>query len=424
METTQRKRIAVVGAGVAGIVAAYLLSRKHDVTLFEKNDYIGGHTRTVSIPNKRLGALPVDTGFMIFNDRTYPLFTRFLDQLGVETGNTDISFSYTDIKARLQYTNRDFSSIFKQLKNIFSPSMSDLLTGIIHFNDVTREKLYDGALAGLTIHDHLIREEIADIVVESYVLPLAGAIRPSAAKHKIPECPAEAFARFYDNHGLFDLSHPRSWRYVEGGSQNYVRAFLKIFEGRVFPSGAVENIFRTAQGVLIKMKSYVERFDRVVIATHANQALAMLAEPTDDEKRLLSVWTYEPGRVVLHRDESFLPPGEVVRTAWNFVRTATAGDDAPSMLTYDMTLLQNLPTRERICITLNPWKHVAPEAIIREASFDHPVFDLTVLRLQKELTELNGRQDTFFCGSYFGAGLHEDAVRSAVEVGKLFGIEL
>ena len=421
MDTSQRKRIAVIGAGVTGIVAAYLLSRRHDVTLFEKNDYIGGHTRTVSVPDRIRGAIPVDAGFMIFNGRSYPLLKRFLDQLSVGIGETDVSFSYTDIKSRLQYSSADFNSVFKQLKKIFSPSVGDLLSGIIQFNNVTRERFFDGALAGLTINEHLHSEEISGVVVKAYVLPLAGVIW-HLPEEKLLECPVEAFARFYESNGLFTLSDPRRWSYVEGGSQSYIRAFLKVFQGRVFPSGPVENIFRTPRGILVKMQSYVERFDKIVIATHADQALAMLAEPTDDEKRLLSVWKYEPTRVVLHRDESFLP--SEVRTSWNFVRLAAVRDDAPTMLTYDMTLLQNLPTEERICITLNPWKHVSPERMIRETVFEHPVFNLAALRLQKELASLNGLQDTYFCGSYFGIGLHEDAVRSAVDVGRHFGIEL
>ncbi len=265
MINPETKRIAVIGAGVAGIVAAYLLSREHDVTLYEKSDYIGGHTHTVSIPDGLGGKIPVDTGFIVLNDRTYPLFNRFLSLLHVRIEKTDMSFSYTDLGAGIQYASQSFRSIFAQRKNLFSPSFWRLLAGILRFNQVTREKLRDGALADVTLGDHLEREGFSAEV---------------------------------------------------------------------------------------------------------------------------------------------------------------AKDNNPVTLTYDMTRLQKLATGDRVCVTLNPWKHVSHTLQIREMLYDHPMYSFEALQSQKELPSLNAKQNTYYCGSYFGHGFHEDAVRSAVEVGKLFGIEL
>jgi predicted NAD/FAD-binding protein len=423
MENTEKKRIAVVGAGVAGIVTAYLLSRRHDVTLIEKNDYIGGHTNTIDIQDGSGAVIPVDTGFIVLNDRTYPLFNRFLSQLGVAIGKTDMSFSYRDGNSNLQYASMDFRSIFAQRTNLFSPSFWRLLYGILRFNRLTRQRLHEGALTGLTIDEHLRRESISDIVAKAFVLPMAGAIW-SAPDGSIREFPVETFARFYENHGLLSLSDHPQWYYVEGGSQTYVRAFLKTFAGRVLSSCPVKAVIRDDRGVVLKLPNTEERFDKVVIAAHADQAYRMLANPSENETRLLSVWKYAPNRTILHSDDSFLPPIRRAWASWNYTRAAGNKDEAPVALTYDMTRLQCLPCKDRVCVTLNPWKPVSKAKTIRELQYDHPMYNFDALRSQAELPSLSGQKNTYFCGSYFGYGFHEDAVRSAVELGKLFDIGL
>lgn len=418
-----RKKIAVVGAGVAGIVSAYLLSRKHDVILFEKNDYIGGHTHTIDVQDGRNRTFPVDTGFIVLNDRTYPLLNRFLAQLDVKISKTDMSFSYTDVGENLQYASMNFDTIFAQRKNLLSLSFWRLLTGILRFNRRTRARLHEGALAGLTIGEHLRREGVSPIVARAFVLPMAAAIW-SAPDGNVLEFPAGTFARFYENHGLLTLSDHPQWYYVEGGSQTYVRAFLKMFRGKVNTSAPVEAIRRNEQGVVMKVKGVEERFDDIVIAAHADQALRLLSDPSEDEIRLLSAWTYASNRTILHRDETFLPPNVRARASWNYVRPLKSDATAPVTLTYDMTRLQRLPTEDRVCITLNPWKNVAPDKILKDLLYEHPMYHFQALTSQAELPLLNGARKTYYCGSYFGYGFHEDAVRSAVDVGKHFGIEL
>jgi uncharacterized protein len=423
MELDHRKKIAIIGAGVSGIVSAYLLSRKHDVTVYEKNDYVGGHTHTVAIPDARRGTIQVDTGFIVFNDRTYPLLIRFLSQLEIQTEKTDMSFSYTDLGAGIQYASRNFRSFFAQRKNLFSPSFWRLLYGILRFNRVTRERLHEGALSGISLGVHMRREGVSQSVAKAYVLPMAGAIW-SAPDGAIRDFPAETFARFYENHGLLALSDHPQWYYIVGGSHSYVRAFLKMFSGRVLVSSPVGSIRRMPSGILVRTDKGEEAYDLAVIATHADQALRLLADPSPDEKRLLGVWTYAPNKTILHKDRTFLPDNEYACASWNYTRSSETRETDPVTLTYDMTRLQRLGTPERFCVTLNPWKPISYSLNIREMLYDHPMFSFDAIKYQKDLPSLNGQRNTFFCGSYFGYGFHEDGVRSAVEVGKHFGIEL
>ncbi len=423
MENNNRLKIAVVGAGVAGIVSAYLMQRKHDVTLYEKNSYIGGHTNTVFIPDGPDRGMPVDTGFIVLNDRTYPLFNQFLSRLGVSVDKTDMSFSYTDLIRGLQYASMDLNSTFAQRKNLFNPSFWWFLRGILTFNRVTRERLHEGALSGVTLGQHLEREGISGRVARDFVLPMAGAIW-SAPDGKIADFPAETFARFYENHGLLSVTGQPQWHYVTGGSQTYVRTFLKNFRGAVLTDCAITGIRRKPLKVAVARPGGEEEFDAVIIAAHADEALQMLADPSPEEKRLLSAWTYTQNETLLHRDDTFLPSVPRARASWNYRRESNAGDDAPVCLTYDMTRLQCLQTDSRYCVTLNPARPVAREKIIDRFLYTHPVYNFASLSTQKELAALNGRNRTYFCGSYFGYGFHEDAVRSAVDVGMLMGIDL
>lgn len=420
----QPLRIAVAGAGVAGIVAAYLLSRRHDVTLYESNDYIGGHTNTVAVPDGKGGSIPVDTGFIVFNDRTYPLFNRFLEQLKVRAEKTDMSFSYADQRTSLQYASQTVGSMFAQRKNLIRPSFWRFLAGLLRFNRITRRRLHEGALSGITLGQHLEREGFGDAVARSFVLPMAGAIW-SAPDGDIRSFPAETFARFYENHGLLSLRDHPQWYYVAGGSQTYVRTFLRGFQGKVCVSTPVGAVERTKDAVIVKLPGNEQRYDCVVIATHADEALRLLADPSPDEVRLLSAWRYASNRTILHRDVSFLPANRRAWASWNYIRPAGGRETDPVTLTYDMTRLQHLPVEAgRLCVTLNPWKEIAPAAVVRSLVYSHPVFTFDSLATQSQLPTLNGKRRTYFCGSYFGYGFHEDAVRSAVDVARRFGIEL
>ena len=420
----QQLSIAVVGGGVAGITAAYLLQQKHDVTLFEKNGYIGGHTNTVTIPSGPDRGLPVDTGFIVMNDRTYPLFSSFLDRLGVETSETDMSFSYYCRSTGIQYGSSGLNSLMAQRKNLLNPGYWRFLAEILRFFRTVRESLNDQSLVGLTLDDFVRREGFSRRLYNHYLLPMSAAIW-SASDRDMKGFPMESFARFYENHGLLSARDHPQWYFISGGSQSYVRAFLKSFSGKVLPGMPAESIRRHESGVSITVKEGESRkFDAVVIATHADEALQLLEDPSEKEQSLLSPWKYSSNQVILHRDTSLLPPNPRARSSWNTIREEGHSTESPITVTYDMNRLQKLPGRHTYCVTLNTALPINEDQIIKSIAYTHPIFSFPAMDTQSGLHELNGQRNTWFCGSYFGYGFHEDAVRSSVEVGRRFGVEL
>lgn len=420
----QHLKIAVVGGGVSGITAAYLLQRKHAVTLYEKNSYIGGHTHTVVIEEGPDRGTPIDTGFIVMNNRNYPLFSRLLSELGVSTSETDMSFSYYCKTTGLQYGSSGLNSLFAQRKNLFHPSFWKLLWEILRFFRKTRRALKTHRIQNITLGEFIQQEGFSARFAEQYVIPMAAAIW-SEPDGVMTEFPMETFARFFDNHGLLSVKNHPQWYYVSGGSHTYVNAFLKGFTGTIFTEKAVQSIRRNENSVQLNFQDGThETADRVVIAAHADEALSMLGDPSPDERRLLSPWRYSRNRVFLHTDSSFLPPVIKARGSWNYIREDRTDPKAPITLTYDMNRLQNLKTKNSYCVTLNPKKKIPERFIVKEMEYTHPEYTFQSLATQPELKNLNGKRNTCFCGSYFGYGFHEDAVRSASAVAELFGITL
>jgi predicted NAD/FAD-binding protein len=424
MVTESGLKIAVIGAGVAGITASYLLQHRHDVTLYEKNDYIGGHTHTIIIEDGPDAGAPIDTGFIVLNDRTYPLLTALFSQLKVSITETDMSFSYYCRESSLQYASRNFNTIFAQRLNLIRPSFWRMLVGILQLNSKTRQKLYQGRLADVTLGEYLKRERFSQRLIEDYLVPMAAAIW-STPDVKMMDFPAESFFRFFDNHGLLNVTDQPQWYFVSGGSHTYVRAFLDRFKGHVLANHRVTKVRRTDSGPVVTLHDgREEQFDCVILATHANEAYTMLADPTQEEILLLSPWKYTNNYTVLHTDISLLPPNRRAWASWNYLREREVKAGSPVMITYHMNRLQNLKTERDYCVTLNPVRPIPREHIIREMKYTHPMYTFDALETQKNLPNLNGQKNTYFCGSYFGYGFHEDAVRSAVQVTKKFGIEL
>jgi predicted NAD/FAD-binding protein len=424
MVTESGLKIAVIGAGVAGITASYLLQHRHDVTLYEKNDYIGGHTHTIIIEDGPDAGAPIDTGFIVLNDRTYPLLTALFSQLKVSITETDMSFSYYCRESSLQYASRNFNTIFAQRLNLIRPSFWRMLLGILQLNSKTRQKLYQGRLADVTLGEYLKRERFSQRLIEDYLVPMAAAIW-STPDVKMMDFPAESFFRFFDNHGLLNVTDQPQWYFVSGGSHTYVRAFLDRFKGHVLANHRVTKVRRTDSGPVVTLHDgREEQFDCVILATHANEAYTMLADPTQEEILLLSPWKYTNNYTVLHTDISLLPPNRRAWASWNYLREREVKAGSPVMITYHMNRLQNLKTERDYCVTLNPVRPIPREHIIREIEYTHPMYTFDALETQKNLPNLNGQENTYFCGSYFGYGFHEDAVRSAVQVTKKFGIEL
>lgn len=424
MKRPEEVKVAVVGAGVAGIVSAYLLQRRYQVTLYERNDYIGGHTHTIVIKEGEDAGTPVDTGFIVFNEKTYPNFIRFLSQLGVGRQKSSMTFSYSCRIRNLCYGTENAGTFFVQKKNLFNPFFWQMFFGILSFNRTTPGLLEKGALRGFTMGEYLKSHRYSTRFIEDYLLPVSAAVW-SAPDVKMLDFPMETFARFFANHGLFSvLQHPQ-WYTVAGGSHSYVKAFLREFKGDVQEGRPVASIRRTEKGVEVQTKDGArERFDKVVIAAHADEALSLLADPSDEEQRLLSRWQYSDNRTVLHTDTTFLPSDPVVWSSWNYVRTREVSSGSPVSLTYYMNRLQNLNARHHYCVTLNTDRDIPSGHLIREIMYTHPLYTFDALSSQDSLREMNGANNTFFCGAYLGYGFHEDAVRSAIEVADRFGIEL
>ncbi len=397
-------RIAVVGAGVAGLTAAWLLRRQHDVTVFERNDSVGGHTNTVVIPAGPDAGTPVDTGFIVLNDRNYPTFTRVLQQLGVPVRTADMSFGYHDRASGLCYSGHDANRLFAQRKNLANPRFLRLVADLLRFN------LNAPARPNETLRAFLDRGGYSQYFRHHYVTAIGAAVWSTPSRQML-EFPAATLLEFFRNHGMRSLTDRPVWQTIPGGSQTYVRAMsVPVQTGR---SPRV----RRGEGPSVDGEPY----DAVVIATHADQALRLLDDPSPEERKLLGPWTYHRNHTVLHTDLSLMPPERRAWASWNFTRQHP---DEPAFLTYHMNRLQGLCTYRQYLVTLNRPDPYPDGSVIASFDYEHPAYTVASVATQSELPSLNGRQGTWFCGSYFGYGFHEDAVKSAVHVAEQLGCPL
>jgi len=429
MQSKQGLKVAVVGGGVAGIVSAYLLQRKHQVTIFEANDYLGGHTNTVLVEDPDLKELAVDTGFIVLNDKNYPLLHKFLSQLNVPWRWSDMSFGYYDEESNFSYAGTTLSGLFSERRHLFSTEFWNFLFEIKRFCKVTKNAYLNEELNNLSVQEFLRKHKFSDFFTRSYLVPMAAAIW-SASQNEILNFPALLLARFFHNHGLLGLKDRPRWQTVVGGSWSYVNAFRESFNGEVLLSSAVKSVIRSPNAATVILEDGSQhRFDCVVIALHADKALSVLSQATDRERRLLGTFSYQNNHTVLHFDDSALPPNHRAWASWNYYRRKNVAADKPIQVTYHMNRLQGLKSKRNYCVTLNGGSAIDPSKVIAEFNYTHPCFSLDSLNAQAELSTLNNQHDanisdTYFCGSYFGNGFHEDAVRSAVAVGKCFGEEL
>lgn len=418
-----RLKVAVIGAGVAGITAAHILQQGHEVTLLEKGDYVGGHTRTVVIEDGPDAGTAVDTGFIVCNDKTYDNFHKLLGRLGVAVRWSDMSFGFHDERTGFQYAGTDLNGLFAQRRNLLNPRFYQLLLEIARFSrqaiaDLGRKDLYEVSLG-----DYLAGHRFGPSFVNDYVVPMGSAIW-STAPGKMLSFPAGTFIHFFRNHGLLSLENRPRWQTVEGGSHAYVKAFLSQFKGSVETSVEIESVRREPAGVSIRIGGAWRGFDRVVFATHADQVLPLLEAPTETEKKLFGAWQYEKNRVVLHTDISVMPALRRAWASWNYTRERVSHEGNALSMTYDMNRLQGLKTEREYCVTLNRLQPIRPDAIIREFVYTHPLYTKESVATQGPLSRLGGEMNTHYCGSYFGYGFHEDAVKSGVAVGRRFALEL
>jgi predicted NAD/FAD-binding protein len=410
-------RIAVVGAGVSGLVAAHLLRREHDVTLYEAAGRPGGHANTLELELDG-EPLAVDTGFIVYNERTYPLFTRLLRQLGVATRESDMSFGVQCARTGVEWSSR---APFAQRRNLLRPAHWRLLREILRFQRAARP-LLAGDDEKVTLADFLHGAGFSRRFVEHYVLPMGAAIW-SASPLSFLDFPARSFVRFFHNHGLLERGSPVRWRTIAGGSRSYVDALATPLGDRLRLRAPVRSVRRRRRSVEVwTADAGPEAFDQVVLAVHSDQALRMLAEPTDAERVLLASIAYQANEAVLHCDASLLPRNRRAWASWNVHVPADLRERVA--ITYYMNRLQGLASRRPLLVTLNRSEEIDPARVLARITYHHPVFDGRAASAQRLRERIDGRDRLHFCGAWWGFGFHEDGVRSAVEMCRRFGLEL
>jgi predicted NAD/FAD-binding protein len=409
-------RIAVIGGGVSGLSAAWLLSSRHQVTLFEGDARLGGHAHTVEAPGGPEGVIPVDTGFIVFNKDNYPNFTALLKHLGTPSIDADMALSVSLDDGAFEYSS---GSLFAQKRNFFSARYWGMLRDVTRFYRNGPKDLAELDSPLTSLDDYLKQKGYCQAFRDDHLLPQAAAIW-STPLSAIREYPAAALIRFFQNHGMMQVFGRGLWRTVEGGSRAYVTKLVQAFQGEVRKGVRVTGVRREAGGVDIRLASgQVERFDEVVIATHGDQALALLDDPTPEETRLLSAFRYSRNLAVLHTDPALMPRRRAAWTSWNHIGRRNAPQEG--CVTYWMNRLQSLPSRPELFVTLNPTREIAPDAVIRTDVYDHPLFDGGAIAAQQALWGLQGVKRTWFCGSYFGHGFHEDGLQSGLAVAEQLG---
>ncbi|MGJ8653134.1 MAG: NAD(P)/FAD-dependent oxidoreductase [Opitutaceae bacterium] len=417
-------KIAVVGCGVAGLTAAWLLSRKHEVHLFEKNDYAGGHTRTLRVDDGADAGTAVDTGFIVMNHRNYPHFTEVLEQLDVVLEDSSMTFSYYDRSSDYGYSGNTLGSLFPKPSYFFKGQHLSLMKDLWRFARIGYRDLNSGYLEGKTLGDYCDERGFSGAFLNNYLYPMGAAIWSSPVA-QMAAFPAQPYLHFLENHGLLRLTNRPQWKYVVGGSRTYVEAMLRQFERPPQLSRPPESIRRTDSGVVLEMADgEALNFDHVVIGAHADEALKLLADPSASEQERLGPWRYQPNTVVLHTSATHLPPDPKLWSSWNFIRESAHDASQPVSVSYYMNRLQNLKTRRDYVVTLNAIESIPDSHIINSTTLTHPLYSFESMATQPKLEAMNGERNTWFCGSYFGYGFHEDAVRSAVHVAKGFGVEL
>lgn len=416
-----KQKIAVVGAGAAGIVAAHYLSRNYDVHVFEAGPQLGGHVQTVMAADGDGRVLPVDMGFIVFNDRTYPNFIQFLAELGIQGAATEMSFSYSEEETGFAYAGTSLSGLFARRANLVDPSFWQMLLALRRFSRTVTEDLEQERLGEETLSEYLRANSYPDILLRRYLEPMVRAIW-SAESRDARDFPVRRFARFFFNHGLLSISGGPQWLYLPGGSHTYVQAFARKFSGTIHVSSPVQAVTRTPEGPILRVNDTPCSFDAVVLACHADTALALLTDADARERECLSPWRYVPNDVVLHTDASFLPSNPRAWACWNVIADKGARDDRVNVH-YWMNRLQQLSARKNHVVSLNPRRPVPQDMQSRCLELHHPQFSVQALRVQPLLAELQGRRGTYFCGSYHGNGFHEDAAASGVRVARALGIE-
>ncbi len=411
-------KIAIIGSGISGLTAAYLLNRKHDISVFEASDWVGGHTHTVDVQvDGRHFA--IDTGFIVFNDWTYPNFIELLNQLGVTYQPTEMSFSVCDPVSGVEYNGNTLNSLFAQRRNLLSPPFWGMLRDILRFNREAVDDLQQQRIASdLSLGSYLQQRGYGERFIQHYIVPMGAAIWSMSLADML-NFPLQFFLRFFKNHGLLSVTDRPQWQVIKGGSSSYVAPLSASFAQRIRLQCPVQRVERDATGVTIHSSAGSERFDKVVFACHSDQALHLLAAPSAAEQEILGALPYADNDVVLHTDTRLLPKRPLAWASWNYRLGGPTSQ--PAALTYNMNILQGLNSPTTFCVSLNQTAAIEPSKILARYTYAHPQYSLAGVAAQARWEELLGANHSYFCGAYWANGFHEDGVVSALRVARAFG---
>lgn len=406
-------RIAIIGSGVSGLVAAHLLHERHEITVFEARDRIGGHVHTVEVADRAGRPHSVDLGFIVYNETNYPLFSRLLDHLNVPTQPSDMSFGVRSDATGVEYSSATLGSMLAKPVNALRPRFYSMVRDILRFNREAAPAIRNGA-AELTLGEYLESSDFSSALRELYLQPMGSALW-SVPQGQVMRMPARFFVDFFDNHGMLSVNDQPDWRVVTGGSTRYVEALTAGFRGKIRTGTPVRHVTRMHAHVSVDG----EYFDQVIFACHSDQALGMLTDANRAEREILGALPYQSNDVVLHTDTSILPRSRRAWASWNY-RT-TPDDGQPATVTYNMNRLQTLESPDTFCVSLNATEALDPDLVLHRTTFSHPVYTLEGVKAQRRRDEICGVSRTHFCGAYWGFGFHEDGVRSAVDVAARLG---
>jgi predicted NAD/FAD-binding protein len=416
---SEKQRIAVIGGGVAGLATAWLLQQRHEVRLFEREEVLGGHAHTVQIPDPQ-GPVAIDTGFVVYNERNYPLLSGLFAELNVPTQATDMSFSYSLQPGGIEYAGTDLNTLFAQRLNLLRPRFLRMVTDVLRFNRLGTRLLAEGRVDEVTLGQFLSEYGFGRGFIEDYLLPMAAAIW-SCPTATMREFPVRSFLEFFRNHGLLDIEGRPQWRTVVGGSQSYVQRLAQQLGAGTVRYAGVERVLRSGNGWRIATRRDTEDFDAVVFACHADDALAMLDAPTSEQASVLGACRFQPNRALLHTDTRLMPESRRVWSSWNYLTRQQGVDDHRVSVSYYMNQLHRLERRTDYIISLNPWLEPHPTTVLGEYHWRHPVLDSAAAAAQARLGNIQGQNGVYIAGAWTGFGFHEDGMRSAVTVAGRLG---
>lgn len=408
-------KIAIIGSGISGLTCAHYLNKNHDITLYESNDYIGGHTATVDV---EVGGkeYKVDTGFIVYNDRTYPNFINLMNELDVEGKPTEMSFSVRNDAIGLEYNGHSISTLFAQKSNLFNPKFYSFIREILRFNELAKQSIEKDNAYFITLGDFLVSHGFSDYFTKNYLLPMGAAIWSSTIAD-IRKFPMQFFMRFFLNHGLLDVKNRPQWHVIKGGSNSYVEPLTRSYRSKIRLNAPVQKVWRDEQGIMLISNGQQEFYDEVIFACHSDQALEMLQDKSLAEQTILPKLKYQANEVILHNDTQLLPRSKKAWASWNYyLPDETSLENQAPSLTYNMNILQGIRSDETFCVSLNSSDKIREEKILRSFVYHHPLFSRDSNEAQQRRSEINGIRNSWFCGAYWYNGFHEDGVRSALDV--------